>query len=79
MKSMDRRTFVAGAAIGAIAASSAAIAVAEEAPEGAEYEIAETLECDILVVGSGTAGLCAAASRPPLAAADGRRRLERRL
>ena len=60
MKSMDRRTFVAGAAIGAIAASSAAIAVAEEAPEGAEYEIAETLECDILVVGSGTAGLCAA-------------------
>ena len=72
---ISRRTFVAGAAIATAAASATTVASvtsasAEEASEpptwlGAEPddgEIAKTLECDLLIVGAGNAGMSAAAT-----------------
>ena len=64
MKSeISRRTFMKGAALSAAGAAMASMPVfAEEAPVEAkpEIEISETVETDIVVVGGGSGGLCAA-------------------
>ena len=62
--SINRRTFVAGATLGAatLAALSAVRAERALADEAVDYagSVAETVECDIVVCGSGPSGLSAA-------------------
>ena len=57
---ITRRRFVeAAACTGAAALAATSVAVADEV-EGAQYEIAETRDVDVVVVGSGNAGVAAA-------------------
>ena len=74
--SMNRRSFLAGAGMAGLAlAGASAITLAGcsnamgagDAADGSsaapvEHNPVETLDCDVVVVGSGTAGICAALS-----------------
>ena len=58
---MNRRSFVATtAATAALAATGATCANAEEAAKPAQGEVAETIDCDIVVCGLGAAGFMSA-------------------
>lgn len=64
---LNRRTFLKGAvsaagaaALCAQASSMVKVAGAEEAADAAPINIDETVDCDVVVVGAGMAGLCAA-------------------
>ena len=74
---VSRRGFIATASAAGALACAPALALANQvpaaevadapawlgaAPEVAESDIAETLDCDVLVVGAGTSGLFAACS-----------------
>lgn len=64
VSAMDRRTFVAGAAATAaatvLAGATAHAARAEETGEPEVYDIAETVDVDVVVVGAGISGFAAA-------------------
>lgn len=67
---LSRRSFVASAAAatGALAATSAVTAFAEEAAPAVEHAPVSEEDADIVVVGSGTAGICAATRAAELGA-----------
>ena len=66
---LSRRTFVAAAAAtGAASAALALPALAEEQPAAQEHAPVSAEEADIVVVGSGTAGICAATRAAELGA-----------
>ena len=65
MSEITRRSLIKGAAAAAAATAAASVAIADEAPA---YEVAEVLECDVVVVGSGTSGMCATVQAAELGA-----------
>ena len=68
---MDRRSFVTGAAAGAagvLAGATAFAAKAQETGEPQAYDISETIDVDVVVVGAGISGFAAAVESAELGA-----------
>lgn len=71
-KSVSRRHFLQGAGLTAAAVAAAGmvsqVAVADEAAEVASYDVAETMDVDIVVVGAGASGVAATVQAAELGA-----------
>lgn len=68
-KSCTRRAFTSGAAVGVVAAVAGGVGVASAEEVGAtSYNPVEVIDADVVVVGSGTSGLCATVQAAELGA-----------